>query len=79
MKRLLAGVLVFVLAAPALGWNDKGHLVSARLAWRRLTDDQRAKVVALLKQHPHYEEFLTARNAGPTSAARKALSLKLCC
>src|SRR5262249_25270474 len=49
------------LVSPAFGWNDKGHLVTARLAWRNLTEDQRSRVVALLKKHPHYEEFLTAR------------------
>jgi hypothetical protein len=60
MKNLLALVLVGVLSTPAFAWNEKGHLVTARLAWRQLTEEQRGKVIALLKKHPHYEEFLIA-------------------
>ena len=36
-------------------------MVIARLAWQQLTEGQRAKVSALLKKHPHYEEYLIAR------------------
>jgi hypothetical protein len=61
MKRLLALVLVLVFSTHAFGWNEKGHLVTARLAWRQLTEGQRAQVVAVLKKHPHYEEYLIAR------------------
>jgi S1/P1 Nuclease len=32
----------------------------ARLAWNKLTPEQRDKVTAILKKHPHYEEFLIA-------------------
>jgi hypothetical protein len=60
MKKLLAFALVFAAAPPAFAWNEKGHLVTARLAWRQLTEEQRAKVIAVLKKHPHYEEYLTA-------------------
>jgi hypothetical protein len=61
MKKLLASVLVLVLSAPVFGWNEKGHLVTARLAWRQLTEAQRTRISTLLKKHPHYEEFLIAR------------------
>src|SRR5262249_14821393 len=61
MNKLLACVLLLVGSTPALAWNEKGHLVIARLAWRQLTEDQRARVVAVLKKHPHYEEYLAAR------------------
>ena len=61
MKRLFALVLVITLSTSAFGWNEKGHLVTARVAWRQLTEDQRAKVSAVLKKHPHYEEYLIAR------------------
>jgi imidazolonepropionase-like amidohydrolase len=63
MNKLLALVFLFALTPPAFGWNEKGHLVTARLAWRQLTEAQRARVTALLKKHPHYEEFLLARKA----------------
>jgi hypothetical protein len=59
MNKILAFVLVILLATPAFAWNEKGHLVVCRLAWRQLTDEQRAQVTAILKKHPHYEEYLT--------------------
>jgi hypothetical protein len=55
MKKLLAFLVVIVVSPPAFAWNEKGHLVIARLAWRQLTEGQRAKVSAALKKHPHYE------------------------
>ena len=61
MKRLFAFVLLLALSAPAFGWNEKGHMVTARLAWQQLTEAQRAKVSAVLKKHPHYEEYLIAK------------------
>jgi hypothetical protein len=60
MRKLLALVLAFLASAPAFGWNEKGHYVVSRLAWRQLSDEQRAKVSAVLKKHPHYEEYLIA-------------------
>ena len=63
MNRLIASVFAFLLVlflcSPAPAWNDHGHLVVARVAWNRLTPEQRAKVTAILKAHPHYEEVLT--------------------
>jgi hypothetical protein len=61
MKKLFALALVFALAGPASAWNETGHLVIARLAWRQLDDGQRARIVAVLKKHPHYDEYLAAR------------------
>ena len=63
MKKLLACLFLVLCSTPAFAWNDKGHMVTARLAWRQLTDAQRARVVAILKKHPHYEEFLAANRA----------------
>ncbi len=60
MRKFIALALLFVVTAPALAWNDKGHMVVARLAWRQLSEKQRGQVVAILKLHPHYEEFLAA-------------------
>jgi hypothetical protein len=61
MKKLLALVALVLLPATALAWNEHGHMVVARLAWRQCTEDQRAKVIAILKKHPHYAEYLSAR------------------
>jgi hypothetical protein len=62
MKRIfLIGLAILLMPWPAQAWNDKGHMVVARLAWKELTPDQRAKVLAILQKHPHYEEFLKAK------------------
>ena len=61
MPKLIASVLLLTLPTAALAWNDKGHMVTARLAWRQLTEGQRAQVLSVLKKHPHYEEYLAAR------------------
>src|SRR5205085_2765596 len=61
MRMILALALLVLLGSPALAWNEKGHMVVARLAWRQLTEKQRDQVVATLKKHPHYEEFLAAQ------------------
>lgn len=58
---LLAAVVVVLIlfSEPARAWNDCGHMVVARIAWLRLSPEQRAKVSERLKQHPHYESYLT--------------------
>ncbi len=61
MKKLLSCLLLLMVSTPAFAWNERGHLVTGRLAWRQLTERQRAQVVAVLKKHPHYEEYLAAR------------------
>jgi hypothetical protein len=73
MKNLLACFCLFGLATPTWAWNEKGHLVTARLAWRQLTDAQRAQISSLLKKHPHYEEFLIARKPDGFTADEWAL------
>jgi hypothetical protein len=61
MRTLAVFTLLVILPTPAFAWNEKGHMVTARLAWRQLTEAQRAQVVAVLKKHPHYQEYLAAR------------------
>jgi hypothetical protein len=61
MKKLLTVLALALLPTPVLAWNEHGHMVVARLAWNQLPADQRAKVVAILKKHPHYTEYLAAR------------------
>lgn len=47
-------VLVFGHAAPAIAWNDTGHLVAALIAYDELPAEQRAAVDALLRKHPRF-------------------------
>lgn len=59
---LRVAILVIIqlsLVSNALAWNEKGHMVVAKLAWLQLTPEQRATATKLLKAHPHYAEFLS--------------------
>jgi hypothetical protein len=61
MRNALIGLfLCLSFAGPAGAWNEKGHMVVARLAWLRLTEGQRESATAILRAHPHYDEFLSA-------------------
>ena len=42
------------------GLEQRGHMVVARIAWKELKPEERAKVIDILKAHPHYDEFLKA-------------------
>ena len=53
-----ATVFALVYVGSTFAWNDAGHLTIARIAWERLNDSQREKVVKLLRQHPHRDELL---------------------
>ena len=57
----LAFVLAISVGAPARAWNDTGHMVVAHLAWQRLTPEQRQAVTAILREHPHWQEFLVSQ------------------
>ena len=59
-KACIALVVLAACVSSAGAWNDKGHMVVARLAWKKLSVEERAKIVKLLEKHPHYEEFLKA-------------------
>jgi hypothetical protein len=59
VKRFVFALVALIAAvSSANAWNNKGHMVVARLAWKELTPDERAKVVQFLEKHPHFEEFL---------------------
>ena len=62
MRQLFSFGVVCVVVLASIGsvsaWNDAGHLTIARIAWERLNDSQREKVVAILRKHPHRDELL---------------------
>ncbi|QVL31731.1 S1/P1 nuclease [Telmatocola sphagniphila] len=61
MKRLLFSLLTLILISPsAFAWNDKGHMVCSRLAWKQLSAEERTKITKILQNHPHYKEYLAA-------------------
>ena len=57
-KLILSLVTLLFLSSPAMAWNDKGHMVVAKLAWDRLTPAERTAAIGILTAHPHYKEFL---------------------
>jgi hypothetical protein len=64
MRRLsIIAVLVGLSFAPpvARAWNDTGHMTVALIAYRQLDDAQHQKIAAILKAHPHYALFLSAK------------------
>lgn len=59
MKSLVPLVAIALcLASPALAWNHTGHSVIAYLAYQRLPDTYRQVAIAILRNHPHYREYL---------------------
>ncbi|HQR09676.1 MAG TPA: hypothetical protein PLN21_22830, partial [Gemmatales bacterium] len=58
----LVSLICLCTLVPSLwAWNDKGHMVIARLAWKELKPDERARVFAILQKHPHYQAFLNEK------------------
>ena len=59
--RMLAFLAVLAcLPSPALAWLDNGHMAISQFAWQKLTEQERRLSTEILKQHPHYDEFLKA-------------------
>ena len=50
-------------------WNDLGHWIITRIAYDQLTDAERLKIHAILRQHPHYDRYLKADNHDGASEA----------
>jgi S1/P1 Nuclease len=53
---LLATLVVLSSAALAQAWSDSGHKIVASIAFRQLAPEEQAQVVAILKQHPRFEQ-----------------------
>lgn len=65
---LAAVSLAAVAARPAFAWHDAGHKALTLIAYRQLDDGQKKKLLDILKQHPHYDEFLAAPALRPADA-----------
>ena len=73
--RLLAASLAILLsiAPSASAWNATGHRLIAAIAYDRLNPKTRARVDALIRQHPDYEKlFLQGAPTEPAARARAA-------
>ena len=65
MRRLVA--IAVLLGAAAFGtvahaWSEAGHKIIASIAFRQLTPDEQAKIVAILKMHPRYHADFEAKS-----------------
>jgi hypothetical protein len=47
-------------AASASAWNAVGHMAVGKLAYDRLSSEEQAVLTAVLAEHPHYEQYLSA-------------------
>ena len=66
MQKLLAAIVLVGAAQPAFAWNEHGHMVVARLAWRQLSDDERRFIetkLALAAGLRHWREHLDLTQA----------------
>src|SRR5262245_47976662 len=56
MRRLISTLLLLSLATPAFAWSEAGHKITGSIAFRQLTPEQQAKIAAILKNHPRWNE-----------------------
>jgi hypothetical protein len=65
MQRLCLTAVVCCLigvvgASRAAAWNAVGHMAVAKLAYERLSPEERTRLTAVLAEHPHYGQYLSA-------------------
>lgn len=53
-KTLLLICMISFFGLSTFGWNGRGHMTVAAIAWDQLTEDGRKSVTELLMQHPAY-------------------------
>jgi hypothetical protein len=69
----LAACFSLLCSQPAEAWNSTGHRLIAAIAYDRLTPKARARVDALIRQHPDYEKlFCRDAPTEPVARARAA-------
>lgn len=59
LNRLTASALILVFLLPVqlcLAWSEGGHHLIAAVAFSLLTENERAELLAVLKEHPRYAE-----------------------
>ena len=59
--RLFAYVLLAFAASPTFAWNGLGHKVIADIAWQEISEERRARIVAILRRHPRFDDDFAKR------------------
>jgi hypothetical protein len=67
-KSLIVMVLILFCASQALAWHDGGHKLVAAIAFKRLTPDERKKVLEILKHHPRFDPDFDDQMPGSVAA-----------
>jgi hypothetical protein len=57
LTQAVLALALAVAAAPALAWDDVGHMTVAAIAYDRLTPAARGRAAALLKLNPQYQDW----------------------
>jgi hypothetical protein len=72
MRRLSITLLIAAVCSQALAWSEAGHKIVGSIAFRQLTPDQQTRIVAILKNHPRWnEDFQSKMPAELTSEAEQ--------
>ena len=53
--RLIAVLLFLYVHTPAHGWNDRGHMMIAAIAYQELTKENQEFITDILMHHPEYQ------------------------
>ena len=55
--RIISVAFVLLWTNASRAWNDVGHITVARIAYSRMSGDERDAVYQILRQHPHYDIY----------------------
>ena len=73
MRRLcLASTLLLALwgTSPAHAWNRSGHMLSAAIAFKELSPAARIRVMAVLREHPRFGQWMNKMKQEGVPASR---------
>lgn len=61
IRLLLSSIAVISFCGSAHAWSEAGHRIISSIAFRQLTPAEQEKIVAVLKQHPRFEQDFKAK------------------
>ena len=56
MRHLIAAAIIISASSSVFAWSEPGHKIIGSIAFRQLTADEQAKIVAMLEKHPRWKE-----------------------
>jgi hypothetical protein len=70
---LIAAMLVLSQAVPAYGWNNRGHMMVAGVAYLKLTQHAKDRVDTLLQLNPDHNNWLALIPAGTNDQDKRMM------